>query len=299
VILRQLSGNTPGIPTREFERAAWNVCGGPFEEVAQLLRVLTSLGLTTSDDDNIRRSKDGDHVARALAKDDWSRLGICLVRSGHFHDQARTMVEVGEIGVDGSLRCPLRLARSHAPQLLGLLQWWDGVQIRPDLSIPKDLVDELNAIWALIPPAIELPKWAAERKAIGDRAEMYTVQTERIRAINPSLIHWVARDSDSLGWDVEDRSCTPLRRIEVKGSRESDPRFYLSENEWKRAHDFGPHYEVHFWGDINLGRAPAVEFNALRAAGYPIVISDIAHALATGTWSAVAVSWRVVRSQTD
>lgn len=294
-ILASLSSNAPGVPVLEFERAAWGICGGPYEEVSRLLAVLTSLGLTTRSDESIRRNRDGDQIARAVSKGDWTRLGICLVRAGYFHDQARRMVEAGEVGPDGTLRCPLRIARTNAPQLLGLLQWWEEVRIQPEVFVPKPLVDELNAIWALIPPAVELPKWAAERKEIGNRAEMYTVQVERLRAANPSDIHWVARDSDSLGWDVEDRSCDPLRRIEVKGSRESDPRFYLSENEWKRAHDFGPAYEVQFWGEINLSRSPAIEFNALRAAGYPLVVRNVAYAIASGAWAAVAVTWRVTR----
>lgn len=84
-----------------------------------------------------------------------------------------------------------------------------------------------------------LPGFALERKQVGDRAELYSVQTERSRIANPSVIAWVARESDTLGWDVEDRSVTPHRCVEVKGRRDGEVIFYLSENEWRRAHELG------------------------------------------------------------
>ena len=85
---------------------------------------------------------------------------------------------------------------------------------------------------------------------------MYTVQYERER-VGQSSIFWVARDTDSLGWDVEDRSKTPYRYIEVKGRRDSELVFYLSEREWNKAHELGSNYEVQFWGSIDLTVDPA------------------------------------------
>ena len=119
---------------------------------------------------------------------------------------------------------------------------------------------------------------------------------ERTRVGDPSRIVWVARDTDSLGWDVEDRSRTPHRRIEVKGRRDAEIIFFLSENECSKAQQLGADYEVHFWGEINLNLEPAVEYAALRAAGYPVVIENLAARLAKGDFVAEPVRWRLRRS---
>jgi hypothetical protein len=68
----------------------------------------------------------------------------------------------------------------------------------------------IDTVCALLPPQPDVPKWAAERRAVGDRAEMYIVQYERSRIVDATRIIWVSRDTDSLGWDVEDRSVTPI-----------------------------------------------------------------------------------------
>ena len=161
------------------------------------------------------------------------------------------------------------------------------------MSIPQSLVAELNTVWALLPSQAEAPTWVLERKAVGDRAEMYTVQTERSRIADPSRVVWVARDADDLGWDVEDRSMAPVRCIEVKGRRDRAVVIYMSKNEWSKARLLGARYEIHFWGEIDLNREPAVEYAALRAGGYPLVILDLHERRRKGEWIAESVRWRV------
>jgi hypothetical protein len=113
-----------------------------------------------------------------------------------------------------------------------------------------------------------------DQKAVGDRAELYTIQFERTRT-NPSLIAWVARDSDSLGFDVEDRSTSPTRCIEVKGSRDTELMFFLSETELEKAREIGSRYELQFWGGIDLSVDPSAEYALLRAKGYPTRLEDL------------------------
>jgi hypothetical protein len=208
------------------------------------------------------------------------------------------LVENGARDDDGNLVCAQRVARIGASQLLGLLGWWPDVRVRPEVFVPKALASELDAVWALLPPPFEVPTWAKERKAVGDRAEMYTVQTERSIAATPSAIRWVARDADDLGWDVEDHSSASVRRIEVKGRRDSDVVFFLSDNEWGKAREFGEAYEIQFWGMIDLQRDPAVEYAALREAGYPIILVNPAAEILAGAWVAEPVRWRVRRALT-
>jgi hypothetical protein len=273
----------------------WRTCGGPYDEVSQLLTLLKNLELVVVQKGTIRRALAGHKIAKAATKGDLKPLGMTLVRAGCFHDQARVLIESGRVDERGNLQCPTKLAKAGAPQLLGVLTWWEGVKMLPSVLVPKELLAELNTVWALLPPPVESPSWALEQKAVGDRAEMYTVQYERTRIGDPSLIVWVARDSDSLGWDVEDRSVIPHRCIEVKGRRNEEVTFFLSDNEWTKAQELGPLYEVQFWGGINLARVPAIEYTALLAAGYPLVITNFSARLKDKELEAKPIRWRVSR----
>ncbi len=298
VALRTLPSSQQDIPTAESVRTLWRACGGPFDELDDLLGILATLGFVMESGAVTRRTAGGDRVAKAIRRDDLTALGTTLLRSGVFHDQSRFLIENGSSDEDGNFACPLRIARIGASQLLGMLTWWTDVRLRPEVFVPKALASELNAVWALLPPPVELPPWAKERKAVGDRAEMYTLQAERSKVSSPSMIRWVARDADDLGWDVEDRSCLPIRRIEVKGRRDDDVVFFLSENEWAKAREFGRGYEIHFWGEIDLQREPAVEYAVLRVAGYPFILVDLASGIRAGQWVAEPVRWRVRRAPT-
>jgi hypothetical protein len=92
---------------------------------------------------------------------------------------------------------------------------------------------------------------------------------------------------------VEDRTGTPYRYIEVKGRRDGQQRFYLSENELRKATELGAAYELQFWGNIDLSRDPAIEYAALRAAGYPIVLPNLRAVFDGGTFDVVPVRWRI------
>jgi hypothetical protein len=284
-----------GLTLTEVLEQAYDSAGGPMEEIGDLLALSKLVGLCTESKGVIRRTRDGDRVVKAMRAGDRTLLGRALIRAGVLHDQARYLIESGRVGADGGLQCELRKARAGAPQLLGLLQWWPDLQVLPTVNIPKVILAELDTIWALLPPPVETPTWVMERKAIGDRAEMYTVQVEKLAADDPTAIAWVARDSDSLGWDVEDRTATPPRRIEVKGSREAEPVFFLSDNEWRRAAEHSTQYEIQFWGGIDLSRQPADEFQSLRERGYPVVVTDIVARVSEGAWRAEPVRWRVYR----
>jgi Domain of unknown function (DUF3883) len=280
----------PDITERETETLLWRKCGGPLSEIRSLIDVLVGLKVVRVSGQALTRTQVGHKIAKTTRSRNQDLLALTLIRAGYFHDQAHILLESGEIDADGNLRCPSRFARTGAPQLLGILESWEGVQLFPEVCIPYRILQELNSVWALLPPPIEIPKWASERKEVGDRAEMYTVQYERTR-LGPSIF-WVARDSDTLGWDVEDRSVMPHRCIEVKGRRDSDVVFYLSENEWNKAQALGANYEVQFWGGIDLAVDPATEYSVLRANGYPLIINNLSAQIGH-SWQAVAVSWRI------
>ncbi|MEK7426960.1 MAG: DUF3883 domain-containing protein [Actinomycetota bacterium] len=149
-------------------------------------------------------------------------------------------------------------------------------------------------MWALIaPPSEARAVEDARRKTIGNRAEAYSYQLERLGATNGSDIIWVARDDDDLGYDIEDRSTTPRRRIEVKGSGGVEPRFFMSDNEWRKAHDDPTSYEVQFWGGIDLNRPAADEYVTLRSNGFPIVFQDLPSLVSAGLLDAQPERWRL------
>ncbi|MPZ20986.1 MAG: DUF3883 domain-containing protein [Luteitalea sp.] len=295
-ILPSIDGAAPGMPASDAARRVWRVCGGPLSEMPDHLALLVELDLIRLHNAAYFRTGGGNKLTKALRKGDTSGLAVALIHAGCFHDQARHLLERGTSDARQRLIVARREAIVGAPQLLSLLEVWSEVEVRPRVVIPPALVTELEAAWALLPPEPEISEWQRERKAVGDRAELYTVQFERARATDKNWIRWVARDADDLGWDVEDRSTDPVKRIEVKGSRDRREMFFLSENEWKKASEHGDNYILHFWGAIDLTRKVAVEYAALRAEGYPVEIQNPAKAIKDGAWIATSTRWRIERN---
>lgn len=271
----------------------WRRCGGPIEEVQGLLDVLVHAELLRRERGNLQQTPAGRRTVQINRTQNERPIALALIRSGLMHDQVRLLLDTFPLEPDGSLRCRLREAQGVAPQLVGLLQCWTtGRQMM--LSVSTQLVDELGAVWALIAPPSEARAFEEiRRKSIGDRAEAYSYQLERMSAAAASFIVWVAKDDDGLGYDLEDRTNTPRRRIEVKGSGGSEPRFFMSDNEWKTAHEDPDTYEVHFWGGIDLNRTVADEYPALRAMGFPVVLQNLPALRAAGSIEAQPERWRV------
>jgi len=290
-ILLLLPGLALGRTQNELIHVLWKKCGGTIAEVTTLLDIMDRIKLLKSLDTGAQRTPAGDKLARLLRSSNEAPLGLYLIRSGFFHDQARLLLESGTINSTGQLICQIRNAQNVAPQLVHLLSSWEGVHTYPEFVASSAVLQEINSIWALIPPPLNTPKWLLERKQVGDRAEMYSLQMERT-TLNPTDLIWVSRDTDALGYDIEDRSSSLLRCIEVKGRRDRELTFFLSENEWNKANALGARYEIHFWGGIDLASDPAIEYAALRAAGYPIVFIDPVRSFGT-TLKATAVKWRV------
>jgi len=298
-VLTVLPARAPGIPNDRTRLRVWRSCDGPIDEVPILLDVLVGAELAVREHGQLRLSRNGQRVVAQQGPQGLRPLALALLRAGYFHDQARTLLELGHSQADGSLTCERRLARRTCPQLVGVLQHWPDVISAHLLRVPAQLVRELEAVWALLPaPSPDDAAVEAARKSIGNRGELYSYQLERLNAEIASDIVWVARDDDNLGYDIEDRSVDPRRRIEVKASGDTSVRFFLSENEWRRAHEDPGHYEVHFWGGVDLQVPPADEFPRLRAQGYPLVLRDLPELLDGGQLSATPYRWRITQPST-
>lgn len=296
-VLAALPARFPGIAIDEARLRIWRFCGGPIDEVLTLIDVLVGTELVSVELGQYRLTRSGQRVIARRGAEGLRPLGLALLRCGYFHDQARELLDLGTNDPDGSLKCPTRQARRACPQLVGILEYWPEVTTAPALRIPPELLQELQAAWALLPPP-EPSEAAAEaiRKTIGNRGELYSYQLERLKAEVASNIVWVARDDDNLGYDIEDRSGNPRRRIEVKASGETTVRFFLSENERRKAHTDPSSYEIQFWGGVDLETDPAGEFERLRAQGYPLVFTDLPSLLDGGQLVATPTKWRVTRA---
>ena len=297
IALLAIGTNAPGIAREGAIGAIWRKCGGSHEEAWQVVEILASLNLVRIDGDYIRQTKAGNPVVRSLRTGEYRPLGLTIIRAGLFSEQARSLLESGNVDADGNLVCLPRVAASVAPQLIGLLSRWAEFQSRPKIVVPSSVVNELAAVWALRAPEEGESSWLSQRRRVGERAELYSFQRERSEAQDPSAIAWVAKDSDSLGWDIEDRTVTPYRRIEVKGSRQENPVFFLSANEWRQASIHGSNYEVQFWGNIDLQREEPSEYASLRAIGFPLALLNISGKIAAGEWTATPTQWRIAKNE--
>lgn len=291
-ILRAVRSHPPpGVPAQRAERVVWRLCGGPLDEVPGLISVLARAELISSGS-TLRLTRTGRLVATQDHQHGGTMLARALIRAGFFAGQARKLAELSQAdAASGGMTYRRHVATENAPQLVGLLRRFEGVLWEEKLYIPASLGEEITEIWALLPAR---PKAKYDRrKAIGDRGELYSYRLERLRTANTNSIRWVAQDDDALGYDIEDSSIDPHRRIEVKASRSAEPRFFLSANEWDVAHRYGGSYEVHFWGTVDLEQDPAQEYSRLRAAGYPTIYKDIAQQLADGTLAACPTQYLV------
>ena len=147
----------------------------------------------------------------------------------------------------------------------------------------------------LPPPSPDEAIADAIRQNIGNRGEAYSYQLELLNAADRSHIVWVARDNSDLGYDIEDRSVNPRRRIEVKASGDIPVRFLMSDNEYRKSGDDPTSYEVHFWGGIDLNIDPAEEYTRLRRRGYPLVFVDIPALISAGDFEAKPTKWRLIK----
>lgn len=271
--LRAIHGQPPpGVDARRAPRIVWDSSGGPYDEVAEIIGVLVDFALVTQRDGYLRTTKLGRQLATQDHQTGGRGMARTLLRAGTFADQVRRLLELSARLPDGSLTCSRTAARANAPQLIGLLRRWSGVTVSSTVVIPPPVAAELDDPWSLV--------WrpgptSDAKKAIGDRAELYSYLQERLLADAASSIRWVSRDDEGLGYDIEDVTSSPSRRIEVKGTAGTISRFYMSTHEWAVAHDQPRRYEIQFWGRIDLNIPEISEFDRLRELGYPIVFRDL------------------------
>lgn len=257
---------------------------------------LAAMRLITEIDGVVGRSTSGDRVRREIRRIGSSAFVLVVIRSGLMADQIRAIR--GVLRHDGEgYACGRSAAQTVAPQLFGLLSRMPDVVVRGRVEIGRESGLELDSVWNELPPTsrINWQDMEKRRKAIGDRAELYSLQLERSAHVGAwERITWVSRDDDSLGYDIEVPG-NPIRRVEVKGSSGRDVQFFLSANEYRVAQRHGSSYEIHFWGEIDVRRDPVEEFERLRSVGYPIRVSNPTSALACEPWLIEPSQYRVVR----
>ncbi|MFE9013759.1 protein NO VEIN domain-containing protein [Streptomyces cyaneofuscatus] len=262
------------------------------DDVPELLDVLVHVGLVETEETSLRLTKAGRKVATQDHRTGGKFLGLALIRSGLFAAQASRLLEVGHRSDIQSLVCPREVAVRVAPQLIGILRrFGKSVSLTNQLTVSTDLVAEISDVWSLLPPPVT-PE-ADYRKDMGNRGELFSYRYCRINADDPAKVRWVARDDESLGYDIEDLNFEPKRRVEVKASAEKVVRFYLSPNELQVARRLGDDYEVHFWGGVSLKASVKEEYERLTKVGYPMIYRGINSLLESGRLSIVPTQYLV------
>jgi hypothetical protein len=264
--------------------------------IRAVVSCLTMMRLITETGDVIGRSPSGDRLRRDVRSLGSYPFAVAVLRSGLMADQVRKLRPVLRRDGDG-YECGRSAAQAAAPQLVGLLARMPDVWVGGKIVIGRGSGLELDSVWNELPPASRINWQAAEkrRKAVGDRAELYSLQLERSAHVGAlERITWVSRDDDSLGYDIEVAG-SQTRRIEVKGSAGQEVQFLLSSNEYDVAGQYGSAYEIHFWGTIDIRCDPLEEFDRLKAAGYPVVIPDPVSSLSQQPWEIEPAQYRVCR----
>ncbi|MYS22584.1 MULTISPECIES: DUF3883 domain-containing protein [unclassified Streptomyces] len=256
------------------------------------------MGLVEAQDTRLKVTKAGVKIATQDHQSGGKLLGLALIRSGLFAGQARSLLEVSNINPSRSLSCPKELALSVAPQLTGILRRFTGaVALTDQLTVAADLVAEISDVWSLLPPTAG-PE-IDFRKDMGNRGELYSYRYCRSIASDAAKVRWVARDDETLGYDIEDLNLTPKRLIEVKASGETAVRFFLSRNEWRMAHRFESAYEIHFWGGVSLKTPAKDEFDKLTKLGYPLIFRGLEGLLASKHLTAMPTQYLVTQADGD
>lgn len=284
---------------RAHNRLAISV-GVSVQTTRAVVEALTVLGLVAEKGGVLGRTRAGDRMRRGVRSDGSHVLAAALVRSGVLADQIRRLRQVLVRDGDG-YRCGRGAAQAAAPQLSGLLARMPDVSLTGQLVIGKATALELDSVWNEVPPETRT-NWSDidnKRRAVGERAEHYSMQLERSREVGAiDRIVWVSRDDDDLGYDIEVKnvdSHEKPRLVEVKGTSGRAVQFFLSSNECDVAVAAGENYEVQFWGSIDLARAPMDEYEVLRAAGYPITIVNPGQELGQQPWLIEPSQYRVTR----
>ena len=289
-LVHLLPARSPGIASNRLSVELRPYLDGPREEIPRLIHVLSQLGLLNFDSDYYSLSSRG-RRARTLSADRAQReLAELLIQTGFLHDQVRQLVEASSVGQDGVAQSTVAHLRRAAPQLLGLLRVWPNVVGLSIVHIPPQLFALIDTPWSLLPPPVPDE---GKLVAVGHRAEAYSFHLLRRESNQPPSVVWVARDDQTLGYDIEDRSAEEVHRVEVKGSRGSAVRFYMSAHEHDVAHQDPSNYAVHFWGEIDLNRIPQMEFNILRQQGFPLRFENLASHLDDRRLEAVPTNYRV------
>lgn len=293
------SRHAGGVSIEDLYQLMQSRVGAVQQTMSLAVSCLITMRLITNADGVLARSASGDRVRRQLRSEGSYPLAIAIIRSGLMASQIRAIHGVLQRDDSGYV-CSRRAAQVVAPQLIGLLARMPDVNFTGRLVMGRDSALELDSMWNELAPSSRTDWEDIEkrRKAVGERAELYSMQLERSAHVGGrERVVWVSRDDDSLGYDIEVRD-QPTRHVEVKGSAGRDVQFLLSANEYRVAQHHGHEYEIQFWGGINLRSDPREDYEKLTGAGFPIRILNPFSTLSSSPWAIEPSMYRVWKSST-
>lgn len=298
VLIAIPSRHAGGVPSDGLRLLMRSRIASSQQSVSMVVSCLIVMRLVTNVDGVLARSTLGDRIRKQVRNDGSYPLAITIIRSGLMASQIRTIRRVLRHS-DAGYICSRTAAQSVAPQLLGLLARMPDVRIGGQVVIGRASGLELDSMWNELTPQsrVDWQEIEKRRMAIGERAEIYSMQLERSAQVGAwERVIWVSRDDDSLGYDIEIRN-HPTRHVEVKGSAGPDVQFWLSSNEYRVADRHKDAYEIHFWGGIDLSADPQEDFERLRTMGYPVMIPNPVVTLSYSPWLIEPSQYRVLRRQ--
>lgn len=268
------------------------ILGRSARPLRSTLQQLTALGLLAFDrDGRWTLTRTGEEVLDGRLAGDWAPLTALTLRAGNL--EREVLAFLGEAKSHGGIaRLPQARTRTIAPALAAVVGWQPGWRADDDFVIPVEVL-EVAMTGAAMEVADGRADWVEERERVGHRAEAYSLRLGRERHGPAAILHVSRDEGDRFGYDLEDLSSVPSRLIECKGSRSATLSFVISANELAVARAHPRRYEIHYWGEINLGRRPDEDYATLREAGYPTVLRDPAGAIERGALTAEAGAWKV------
>jgi hypothetical protein len=231
------------------------------------VRQLNELGILSCSDGTLwNLTREGSDVLEAVNNGQWYPLVMLVLRSGELERDILHFLGSAELR-SGEARLATSRARSLCPMLAGILSWNWKWRINADFVMPVDVLQR-----ALVEIPLTLGPYgesqiAGSRDGYMSRAAAYSLRLERKKRGVERVLYVADEERDELGYDLEDISVNPSRLIRCIGSG-------IKQDEWlltSPSTDSEIRCDIHYWGEISLGRPPRDEYLILRRMGYPRV----------------------------
>lgn len=130
----------------------------------------------------------------------------------------------------------------------------DQAQCLKDAGLAENPMDDESRVWwTRLSNEFRLLQ-ESEQRTIGSDAEYLSLEYEKSRLAKLGIEkapYLISHEDQTVGYDLQSYTILDGKIVshfvEVKGTTSSEPRFFLSRNEWSACLKLSPHYVVHVW----------------------------------------------------